>query len=224
MDLCSRTAAELRAILDTRQASVKEVVEAHLERISDRNPHLNAYLTVTEEVALANAERAQAMIDAGVSKPLTGIPYALKDNIVTRGVRTTCASRILENYIPAYDSTLAARAAEQGMCLLGKTNLDEFAMGSSTEHSAFGPTKNPHDLERVPGGSSGGSAAVVADDLAVISFGSDTGGSVRQPASAHSLPGSGDSGRSSHAATTPAHSWPPPRRPPTPRERRTCER
>lgn len=183
MDLCSRTAAELRAILDTRQASVKEVVEAHLERISDRNPHLNAYLTVTEEVALANAERAQAMIDAGVSKPMTGIPYALKDNIVTRGVRTTCASRILENYIPAYDSTLAARAAEQGMCLLGKTNLDEFAMGSSTEHSAFGPTKNPHDLERVPGGSSGGSAAVVADDLAVISFGSDTGGSVRQPAS-----------------------------------------
>jgi aspartyl-tRNA(Asn)/glutamyl-tRNA(Gln) amidotransferase subunit A len=183
MGLCESTAKELRRLLDSREVSAKEVVEAHLERISSRNPELNAFLTVTEERALSDADRAQAMIDAGNTKPLTGIPYALKDNICTSGIRTTCSSRILEKYVPPYDGTLVTRANEQGMCLLGKTNLDEFAMGSSTEHSAFGPTKNPHDLGRVPGGSSGGSAAAAADGLAVITFGSDTGGSVRQPAS-----------------------------------------
>jgi aspartyl-tRNA(Asn)/glutamyl-tRNA(Gln) amidotransferase subunit A len=170
-------------MLDAREVSVREVIEAHLSRIAERNPVLNAFVTVTEDRALADAERAQKLIDAQNSKPLTGIPYALKDNICTEGIRTTCSSRILENYIPPYNSTLVTRADEQGMCLLGKTNLDEFAMGSSTEHSAFGPTKNPHDLERVPGGSSGGSAAASADNLAVLTFGSDTGGSVRQPAS-----------------------------------------
>ncbi|MDQ2986753.1 MAG: Asp-tRNA(Asn)/Glu-tRNA(Gln) amidotransferase subunit GatA [Armatimonadota bacterium] len=183
MDLCSLTAADLRSLLDSRKVSAKELVSAHLTRIAERNDELNAFLTVSEERALADADRAQGMIDADTAKPLTGIPYALKDNIVTSGIRTTCSSRILENYIPPYDSTLVTRANEQGMCLLGKTNLDEFAMGSSTEHSAFGPTRNPCDLSRVPGGSSGGSAAAAAARLAVITFGSDTGGSVRQPAS-----------------------------------------
>lgn len=182
MDLCSLTAAELRRMLDSREVSAREVVAAHFARIAEKNEDLNAYLTMTEERGYADAERAQAMIDGGTAKPLTGIPYALKDNIVTNGIRTTCSSRILEDYIPPYDSTLVTLTAEQGMCLLGKTNLDEFAMGSSTEHSAFGPTKNPHDLERVPGGSSGGSAAATAANLAVITYGSDTGGSVRQPA------------------------------------------
>src|SRR5688572_23299691 len=182
MSLCDRTAKELRLMLDSREVSAKEVVDAHLARIEERDPELNAFLTVTCERALEDAERAQEMIDAGNAKPLTGIPFALKDNIVTSGIRTTCSSRILENYIPPFNSTLVRRAGEQGMCLLGKTNLDEFAMGSSTEHSAFGPTKNPHDLERVPGGSSGGSAAAVAAGMAVITFGSDTAGSVRQPA------------------------------------------
>ena len=170
-------------MLDSREVSAKEVVDAHLQRIRDRNPELNAFLTVTEDRAFEDAQQAQEMIGAGNAKPLTGIPFALKDNIVTSGIRTTCSSRILENYVPPYDSTLVRRAREQGMCLLGKTNLDEFAMGSSTEHSAFGPTKNPHDLTRVPGGSSGGSAAAAAAGLAVLTFGSDTGGSVRQPAS-----------------------------------------
>jgi aspartyl-tRNA(Asn)/glutamyl-tRNA(Gln) amidotransferase subunit A len=183
MSLCDRTAKELRHLLDTREVSARDVVTEHIERIEQRNPELNAFLTVTADRALADAERAQAMIDSGNAKPLTGIPYALKDNICTSGIRTTCSSRILENYQPPYDATLVTRATEQGMCLLGKTNLDEYAMGSSTEHSAFGPTKNPHDTTRVPGGSSGGSAAAVADKLAVITFGSDTGGSVRQPAS-----------------------------------------
>jgi len=182
MDLCSLAAAELRRLLDSREVSAREVVDAHLRRIADKNPELNAFLTVTEERGYADAVRAQEMIDGGTAKPLTGIPYALKDNIVTEGIRTTCSSRILENYTPPYDATLVTRASAHGMCLLGKTNLDEFAMGSSTEHSAFGPTKNPHDLTRVPGGSSGGSAAAVAAMLAPISFGSDTGGSVRQPA------------------------------------------
>ena len=182
MDLCRLTAKELRRLLDSREVSAKEIVEAHLARIPSRNQELNVFLTVTPERALEDAERAQTMIDAGNAKPLTGIPYALKDNICTKGIRTTCSSKILENYVPPYDATLVTRATEQGMCLLGKTNLDEFAMGSSTEHSAFGPTKNPHDLTRVPGGSSGGSAAAVADGLSVLAFGSDTGGSVRQPA------------------------------------------
>ena len=183
MSLCDRTAKELRLLLQSREVSAREIVEEHLQRISDRNEELNAFLTVTSERAIEDADRAQQMIDAGNAKPLTGIPYALKDNICTKGIRTTCSSRILEDYISPYDATLVTRAIEQGMCLLGKTNLDEFAMGSSTEHSAFGPTKNPHDLTRVPGGSSGGSAAATAAGLAVITFGSDTGGSVRQPAS-----------------------------------------
>jgi aspartyl-tRNA(Asn)/glutamyl-tRNA(Gln) amidotransferase subunit A len=183
MDLCRLTATELRQLLDTRQVSAMEIVDAHLDKIRSRNAELNAYLTVTEERAHGDALRAQTMIDEGKGHALTGIPYALKDNIITSGIRTTCSSKILENYIPPYDATLVTRASEQGMCLLGKTNLDEFAMGSSTEHSAYGPTRNPHDVQRVPGGSSGGSAAAVAAGMSVLAFGSDTGGSVRQPAS-----------------------------------------
>lgn len=183
MELHELTIAQMRKMLDERQISCAELAESHLSQIERVDPKINAFITVTEDAAREDAERAQKMIDAGNASPLTGIPVALKDNILTKGIKTTCASKILENYVPPYDSTLARRMKESGAVLLGKTNLDEFAMGTSTEFSGFFPTKNPWNLETVPGGSSGGNAAAVAAGLAPLAYGSDTGGSVRQPAS-----------------------------------------
>ncbi|SHF76407.1 aspartyl/glutamyl-tRNA(Asn/Gln) amidotransferase subunit A [Desulfacinum infernum DSM 9756] len=177
------TIHETRGALLRKEASVTEVVTAYLERIEELDKSLNSYLTVLADQAL---EQARAY-DSGTlplqDKPLGGVPLALKDVLCTQGVRTTCGSRILENFIPPFDATAVARLKENGAILLGKTNMDEFAMGSSNENSAYGPVRNPWDMERVPGGSSGGSAAAVAADLCAGALGTDTGGSIRQPAS-----------------------------------------
>ncbi len=158
-------------------------------RIAARNPELNAFLTLCEKRAYAQAVRVDAMVAAGKPlPPLAGVPIAIKDTISTRGLRTTCGSKILDNYIPPYDATAVVRLEAAGAVILGKTNCDEFAMGSSTENSAYGPVKNPMALDRVPGGSSGGSAAAVAADLAVAALGTDTGGSIRQPGSFCGIP------------------------------------
>ncbi len=160
-----------------------EAARAYLARIEAVDRKVGAYLTVTREQALAQAAEADARFRAGSSRgPLDGVPIAVKDVLCTRGIRTTCGSKILERFVPPYDATAVARLRDAGAVLLGKLNMDEFAMGSSTENSAFFPTKNPWDLTRVPGGSSGGSAAAVAADLAAAALGTDTGGSIRQPA------------------------------------------
>jgi aspartyl-tRNA(Asn)/glutamyl-tRNA(Gln) amidotransferase subunit A len=160
-----------------------EVTAQLLSRIKERDGELNAYLTVDEAGALAQAREAEVRLGRGEGAPLTGIPLALKDVMTTRGLRTTCASKILENFVPPFDATVVARLRREGAVVLGKVNMDEFAMGSSTENSAFGPTRNPWNRDHIPGGSSGGSAAAVAADLCTGSLGSDTGGSIRQPAS-----------------------------------------
>ncbi|MFS8853245.1 Asp-tRNA(Asn)/Glu-tRNA(Gln) amidotransferase subunit GatA [Synechococcus sp. R5-16] len=169
--------------LVTKERSAEEIAREYLERLTQLEPQLKSFITVTEELALQQARAVDARIRAGEEiGPLAGIPLAVKDNLCTQGIRTTCASRMLEGFIPPYESTVTARLAAAGMVTVGKTNLDEFAMGSSTENSAFQRTANPWDLTRVPGGSSGGSAAAVAADQAVVALGSDTGGSIRQPA------------------------------------------
>ncbi len=172
-------AAELR----TGELSAVDLLEAALERAALTEAHLHAYLTLDRDNARSQAEASDAAIQAGEDAgPLQGIPIALKDNMVTEGVETTCSSRMLSGYVPPYDATVVRRLKAAGAVLIGKTNLDEFAMGSSTENSAYGLTRNPWDTERVPGGSSGGSAAVVAAGSALAALGSDTGGSIRQPA------------------------------------------
>lgn len=173
----------MRRMLDAREISAAEVASAHLEQISRYNAQSNAFLSVPGEFALELALEAQNKIDANESGPLTGIPIALKDNINVAGLPTTCASKILEGFVSPYDAGVTAKLKEAGAVIVGKTNMDEFAMGASTETGAFGPARNPWDYDRSPGGSSGGSAAAVAAELVPIALGSDTGGSIRQPAS-----------------------------------------
>ncbi len=176
------TIHEAADLLRRREISAVELTRAHLERIDEVDTVLRAFITVTPDLALKQAEAADRRFGSGEAvSPLTGIPLAIKDVICTSGVRTTCGSHILENFVPPYDATVMQRLNAAGCVMLGKTNMDEFAMGSSTENSAFFPTRNPWDLERVPGGSSGGSAVAVAACEALGSYGSDTGGSIRQP-------------------------------------------
>ena len=183
------TVDSVRAALAAREVSARELTEEFYARIERRNPDLNAFLTLCPERAYAQASRVDAQIGRGEPiPPLAGVPVAIKDVISTRGVRSTCGSRILENYIPPYDATAVERLERAGAVLLGKTNCDEFAMGSSNENSAYGPVRNPVAPDRVPGGSSGGSAAVVAAGLAVAALGTDTGGSIRQPGALCGIP------------------------------------
>jgi len=183
MELHTLGIGELRTLLDRKEVAVKDVVDSVYRRIDAVEDRVRAFVTLTRERALEMASEAQKRIDNNLSTPLLGIPLGIKDNMCTRGIRTTCSSKILAQFIPPYESTVTSRLAEKGYILIGKTNLDEFAMGSSTENSGFHTTRNPWDLERIPGGSSGGSTAAVAADECIAALGSDTGGSIRQPAS-----------------------------------------
>jgi aspartyl-tRNA(Asn)/glutamyl-tRNA(Gln) amidotransferase subunit A len=173
----------LAAAVRAGQRSAREVTEEALAAVAARDGELHAFLTVLGDQALAQADEVDAAVARGGDPgPLAGVPVALKDNLCTRGIPTTCGSRILEGWRPPYDATVVELLRAAGAITLGKTNMDEFAMGSSTENSAFGPSRNPHRTDRVPGGSSGGSAAAVAAGFARLGLGSDTGGSIRQPA------------------------------------------
>ena len=181
-ELCKLTIHEAGALLRERKISSVELTQAHLDRIREVESKVRAFTLVTDDLALQQAREADRRIASSEAlSPLTGIPLAIKDVICTKDITTTCSSRMLENFKPPYDATVMKHLHAAGSVMIGKTNMDEFAMGSSTEHSAFFPTHNPWDLERVPGGSSGGSAAAVAAGMAMGAYGSDTGGSIRQP-------------------------------------------
>ena len=183
MELCDQNGSELAGMLRKREISSREITESVFKRISEKEETINAFITETRETALKQADLADNRFRNGKKvPPLNGIPIAIKDNLCTKGIKTTCGSKILANYVPPYDATAVKRVLRSGAVLVGKTNMDEFAMGSSTENSAFGPTRNPVNPERVAGGSSGGSAAAVASGETVLAIGSDTGGSIRLPA------------------------------------------
>lgn len=181
-DLCEKTATQLAQLLRNREISSVEITRSVLDRIEVADERVRAYVTVTPEMALDIAEEADRRFAAREARPLTGIPIAVKDNMCVRGKRTTCGSRILADFVPPYDATVVTLIRDEAMPILGLANMDEFAMGSSTETSCWGPTRNPWNLQMIPGGSSGGPAAAVAASEAVVSLGSDTGGSIRLPA------------------------------------------
>ena len=184
MSLMSLTAVELGRKIQAKEVTAVEATQAALEAIKAKEERVNGFVTVDEAGALKKAQEIQAKIDAGeLTGPLAGVPVAIKDNMCTQGMKTTCSSKILYNFIPTYSAEAVKKLEEAGAVVIGKTNMDEFAMGSTTETSAFGETKNPWNTAHVPGGSSGGSCAVVAAEEVPFALGSDTGGSIRQPSS-----------------------------------------
>ena len=183
MELKNSSIKDIRKALDEKEISVRELTDEYYSRIESVDEKLDCFITISKEEAYKACDAAQERINKGEASPLTGIPMAIKDNICTEGVKTTCASRMLENFIPPYNATVMDKLENEGIVMLGKVSMDEFAMGGSTQTAAFKKTKNPYDINRVPGGSSGGSASAVSADLCAAALGSDTGGSIRQPSS-----------------------------------------